>query len=209
MSQSQALSARQMRMVYLITYSQADERVCASREEFAAKVVGAFTAGAINVTHWACCKESHQDGGHHYHIAVKLEKGHRWIRVKQRLQSDHDMVVHFSSTHVNYYSAYQYVAKSDEGVLLSPGHPDLQEPRTSAASARRAGPSSQPGEPRPKKKRLSSFDVSEIVRARNIKTRTELMALAEEQRNEGKTDLAEFVVNRGAKRVAEAIQVTS
>ena len=33
------LGARQVRMVYLLTYSQADPNVCGSREDFASKVL--------------------------------------------------------------------------------------------------------------------------------------------------------------------------
>ena len=40
---------------------------------------------------------------------------------------------------------------------------------------------------------------------KGIKTRTELLALANEQKQEGKTDLAEFILNRGPKAVAEAL----
>ena len=51
------------------------------------------------------------------------------------------------------------------------------------------------------------FDVSQIAVARGIKTRVKLLALAFKQKKEGKTDLAEFVANRGAKNVDEAIKV--
>ncbi|PIK38661.1 hypothetical protein BSL78_24510 [Apostichopus japonicus] len=104
------------------------------------------------------------------------------------------------------------VVKEDAGVLQSPGHPDLgaSPPATTSASTSRVLQAS--GErsaraPLKKRKRLSAFDVSQMVVQRNIKTRTELLALAEMQKREGKTDLAEFVVNRGQKCVAEAIEV--
>lgn len=57
-------------------------------------------------------------------------------------------------------------------------------------------------------KRLKSFDVSEIIRSKNIRTRNDLLALAHEQKMEGKTDLAEFVVNRGSKVVNDVIETT-
>ena len=47
--------------------------------------------------------------------------------------------------------------------------------------------------------------MSEIIVEKGIKTRTELLALANEQKMEGKTDIAEFVVNRGPKVVAEVL----
>ena len=54
-------------------------------------------------------------------------------------------------------------------------------------------------------KRLSASDVSEIVVEKKVKTSTELLALANNQKLEGKTDLAEFVVNCGIKVVDETI----
>ena len=47
--------------------------------------------------------------------------------------------------------------------------------------------------------------MSEIVVSKQIKTRTELLALASTHKAEGKTDLAEFIVNRGNKVVEEVI----
>ena len=54
---------------------------------------------------------------------------------------------------------------------------------------------------------LSVFDVSQIAIDKGIKTRTELLALANAQKKEGKTDLAEFITNRGYKAVDEAITI--
>ena len=55
------------------------------------------------------------------------------------------------------------------------------------------------------KKRLRSFDVAEICVAKSIKTRGDLLALAHEQKMEGKTDLAEFIINGGDKIVDSTI----
>ena len=51
------------------------------------------------------------------------------------------------------------------------------------------------------KRRLRAFDVAEICVAKCIKTRSNLLALAHELKLEGKTDLAEFVINRSNKIV--------
>lgn len=161
--------------------------------------------------HWACSRESHQDGGHHYHMSVKLDQGRRWLRVKQTLEAENNIIVNFSSSHVNYYTAYKYVVKEDDNALHSPGHPDLGDcsPKSTAASRKRTKSSTaQSSSKGKKKKRLSAFDVSEIVVQRNIKTRTQLLVLANQQKQNGKTDLAEFIVNRGAKCVDEAIRVS-
>ena len=55
---------------------------------------------------------------------------------------------------------------------------------------------------------MTSYELSEIIYAGNIKSRTELLALAREQKVEGKTDIAEFIVNRGAKVVADVLATT-
>ena len=44
---------------------------------------------------------------------------------------------------------------------------------------------------------MSPFELSQIIVENGITTRAELLAFADEQSGEGKTDIAEFVVNRG------------
>ena len=56
-----------------------------------------------------------------------------------------------------------------------------------------------------KRKRLSAYQVAEIVLRKRLQNRTELLAFSNQQRQEGKTDLAEFIVNRGKKAVNEVI----
>ena len=143
------------------------------------------------------------------------------------------ITVHYSSRHHNYYSAWLYVTKSDSEFKESSGHPDLRnrgETRTDLASrgrrksARREDdteqggngdetPNSDDSEPdrnernrNPRKRRLSAFDVSEIVVEKRIKSVTELQALASEQKSEGKIDLAEFIVNRAPRVVSDIVK---
>ena len=61
---------------------------------------------------------------------------------------------------------------------------------------------------RKRSRRLSSFEVSKIIIDKGIRNRTELLALANVQKADGKTDLAEFVFNRG-NRVVEEVIATS
>ena len=58
---------------------------------------------------------------------------------------------------------------------------------------------------RKRSRRLSSFEVSKIIIDKGIRNRTELLALANVQKAEGKTDLTEFVFNRRNKVVEEVI----
>ena len=54
-----------------------------------------------------------------------------------------------------------------------------------------------------KRKRLSAFEYSEIVVSKGLKSRTDALALAHMEKNEGKTDMAEFIVNRSSKNRLE------
>ena len=54
---------------------------------------------------------------------------------------------------------------------------------------------------------MSCYDVAEIIVAKKIKTRTELLFFATQQKQEGKTDLAEFIINQGSKVVADVLQI--
>ncbi|KAJ8019876.1 hypothetical protein HOLleu_41647 [Holothuria leucospilota] len=86
----------------------------------------------------------------------------------------------------------------EDNALYSPGHPDLGDcsPKSTGASRKRTGSSTSQTSTK-KNIRLSAFDVSELVVQRNIKTRTQVLVLAKQQKQEGKTDFAEFIVNGG------------
>ena len=114
---NQSIRARDNRLVYLITYSQANLNKFSSREEFAEALVLAFS-NENNVMQWCCCLEDHEDGGKHYHMAIKLKKK-RWLKVKIFLLERFGISVHFSSVHHNYFSAWQYVTKSDPIIILT------------------------------------------------------------------------------------------
>ena len=227
------MGRREVRQVYLITYSQADTAKFPDRESFACAVVGSFRAPSASVLHWCCSQESHKKSGVHYHLCLKLNKSHRWLPSKNYLKETYNITVHFSSVHINYYSAWKYVTKEDRNFVQSENHPDLSNnaaPSTMKAheakvkrktTKRKTGSddgtlSSDEGsqkeasqktttEKKKQTKRLKAFDVAEICVVKNIKTRIDLLALAHEQKMAGKTDLAEFVVNRGAKIVNDVL----
>jgi hypothetical protein len=56
-----------------------------------------------------------------------------------------------------------------------------------------------------KRKRLTAFDISEIIIEKGIKSREELLIFAKDQKDQGKKDIAEFIVNRGSKVVADIL----
>eukprot|EP00794_Sanderia_malayensis_P021424 gene21424-biopygen13 len=175
---------------------------------------------------WACSKETHEKSGFHYHMAIKFSESNRWLKAKTHLQAKHNIIVHFSEGKLyhNYFSAYKYVTKEDKEALHSDGHPDLTSatsPRTSKSSkklmckkrersANRMEPvdgiDHQPGPSRPPKaRRLSNLDVADVIITKTITDEMGLYALANEQKLEGKTDLANFVFGKGNKGVNELI----
>ncbi len=202
------LRSTQNRMVYLITSSQADVVSFPTRESFCNAVLDAFSPTPAQPVRWVCGQEIHKDGNRHYHMALKLDRIQRWFSAKKRLQDNYGIVVNFSDHHYNYYSAWVYATKEDDAALHSPDHPDLSDGvPPSTANASRARVEGRPGRGK-KRSRLSAFDVSEIIVRKRLKTRVELLAYCNAQKQEGKTDLAEFVLNRSKKSVDETLAVT-
>ena len=150
---------------------------------------------------------------YHYHMAIKLEKRVRWFQVRKYLEENFGIKVNFSDNHTTYYSAYRYVMKEDNDALHSPSHPHLTDvpPQTESAVATKKRKAKTKQQRRKSKKRggdrLSTFDVCQLVQAKSITSRLELVSLAAAQVREGKTTLAEFIANRRSKAVDEAIQL--
>ena len=229
--ETEEIGRREVRQVYLITYSQVDTSKFPTRESFAAAVVASFRSPSANVLHWCCSKGSHKSGGIHYHLSLKLNKSHRWLPAKNYLKEQYNISVHFSSVHANYFTAWKYVTKEDRDFIMSENHPDLwnsagpltMKAHLTKAKARRTRKAASllgdtQGPPNNEetdketvvrrgtgKKRLRAFDVAEICVSKCIKTRSDLLALAHEQKLEGRTDLAEFVINRSDKIVNTTI----
>ena len=135
-----SLAAKDVRSVYLVTYSQADIVKFSSPEDFALAVLAWFSQGKAQVLQWCCCREQHKNSGEHYHLALKLDRNQCWLSAKELLQSEYGISVYFSNKHHNYYSAWRYVTKSDPDYKESANHSylgDKSEPKTSSASQRR------------------------------------------------------------------------
>ena len=96
---------REVRSVYLITYSQADLDKFPTRDSFARTVVQAFDetrSGLADIVQWVCSQERHSSGGTYYHMAVKLSHARRWLRIRNYLKDNHSIQVNFLSVHSNY-----------------------------------------------------------------------------------------------------------
>ena len=210
------------RTVYLITYSRADMAKFPCKERFSSAVVEAWNSCGITVVQLVVCIEAHTNtcestdemNLYHYHMALKLGKKARWLQVRNYLDQNFGIQVNFSDNHSSYYIAYRYVTKDDKDALHSSCHPDLSDgaPRTEQAIScrkKRAKQKEKAGRKRRRTgaERLSVYDVCQIVQAKGIMSRLQLVCLAVQQNREGKTALAQFIANRGNKAILEAISL--
>eukprot|EP00794_Sanderia_malayensis_P001029 gene1029-351_t len=191
---------RSGRRQYLVTYSQADPQKFPTRDSFAHMLEEEFNSGAAipKVKHWACCRETHENGGFHYHCAIKLTGNKKWISIKHNTMKKYGIVLNFSGSHDHYISTYRYVCKHDSEVAHHPDHPNL----TDAASPKTKNSIAS------KKKRLSNSDVAQFIRENNVKTYVELFAIAESRKDEGLDDIADFAFSRSEKHLRELITKT-
>lgn len=211
MENIEQLGNRVVRKVYLITYSRANEQLCASRDAFANMIIEAFRfdRGVVRPLHWAVCREPHEGGGFHFHMCICLSNNKRWLPVVRSL-AERGIHLNFQQRNdvYNYVGAYIYVCKSDRNVLHSIPHPDLTNVtqfRTSAASAtnqRRAGNGGNGGN---RQKKLTNLNVMQIIRSKGIKDDTSLLALADENFQQGHTALMEFIANNPERKYKELI----
>ena len=209
------LGVRVVRKVYLITYSRADPILCDSRQRFADLVVNAFhfNAGRVRALHWAVCREPHEGGGFHYHMSICLSDNKRWLPAKRALGAL-GIEVNFQERDevFNYIGAYLYVCKSDRNVLHSNPHPDLTNVtqfRTARACAATHRRGRNRGNNAPQcNVKLSNLNVMQIIRHKNIRDETALLALAQENFDEGATGLMEFIANTPESKYKELIKKT-
>ena len=97
------------RSIYLITFSHCGDSGL-NKSEFAELIVYAFKeCSRSKILQWVASEEMHQDGGKHFHMAMKLEKKTPWLAVRNFLDDNRGIKVNFSDAHTNYFSAYNYV----------------------------------------------------------------------------------------------------
>ena len=116
---------REQRHVYLVTYSRADLNKIPTRGAFAEVIAqGWMQTTGVKIRQWVVAMEQHSstpegENSFHFHMALKLEKRTRWLRVRKFLDDRFGIKVNFSSHHNTYYSAYKYTTKED-GSFKSP-----------------------------------------------------------------------------------------
>jgi len=199
------------RSVFLVTYSQVDRELCEDKEEFAKLVTGEFKD--CKIEQWVCAEEKHNDGGSHFHLALKLDRIKRWKQVRTRIQERYKICVNFSEHHSNYYNAYTYVCKEDKNVLRSANHKVYSggSPQTSKASRARLSLGKNVREQSPaaacgKFKRLDVIDVYDVIVSKNIRTDLELCGLAQAELEDGKKDMANFLLKKSEKNRNEILK---
>ena len=176
----------------------------------------AWKSCGIEISHWVVSKEGHAvtDDGEmnmfHYDMALKLAKRGRWLQVRRFLDKTFSIQVHFSDGHNTYYSAYKYLTK-DTKCLYSEPHPNLSSPPKTewalASKKRKAREKNTCSQRKARKQRgLTVYEVTQLILAKKITTRLELVCLSVEQSREGKCELAEFIANRRNK-VEDALDV--
>ena len=104
---TESLSWRDVRRVYLITYSQANLEIVPTREAFAHIILDAFDNAVPGSN-------------------VKLSGRRRWLRVRNYIDQEYGVKVNFSDRHDNYYSVWRYTTKEDSSSVQFRNHPDLQ-----------------------------------------------------------------------------------
>ena len=211
----QEMQDHQVRTVYLVTYSQADNRF--TRASFTEAVISCFSSGRANVVQWVCCLEDHEQEGHHFHLALKLDRLRRWLSIKQEMVDRFDVVLNFRDFTRNYHAAWSYVLKDDVNFIQSVDHPPMirdAPPRTARASAARgeAARGNEGGGGRGKKKdkpvRMSALAFTILIRKEKIKRMLELYSFIKKEEKAGRYQLAEFFHNRKKAKIEEVIANT-
>lgn len=209
------LSPQTVRSTYIATYSKADVTKIPTRESFATAVVESFPdTEKTKIVQWSCCLESHVDGSPHYHMAIKFSGNRRWKESKNYLMKKHGIVVHYSGSHDDYATAFEYITKDDKQYIKSADHPPLIEIQhsksrnahaawRSKATNKRASndesgaAGSSTGET--KRRKITVSGVSQFIIKNNIHTEKEMYESINKQKKEGQNDLNEFVLSRPVK----------
>lgn len=204
------------RRTFILTYSQADLQRFPDCASFARLIQRAFASvkSSREIREWACCKEEHQDGGSHYHMALNLSGTRRWNPIRRHIYENHGVAVNFSTNSSGgYVTAYRYVLKDKPfgEVLHSEGHTPLQgisSPKTAVAIKRNSKGPSQKTQNVAKKRRLSNKDVAKFMVTENIKNEQQLYVVAQQRNGVGESDLYNFILGKNPKALSDLVNTT-
>ena len=208
------LTENQQKRTHLVTWSQAVDSKLPNKNEprssFASLVVGFFAEQSCNALHWSCCRELHECGGHHYHLAIEFSKKTRWLQVANKLR-ERDINVNFQSFQSTYKDAFQYVTKEDPHFTKSQSHPRMlpKIPKTmqpfkrksleSSFESSQSSPYAESTAPPPPKQlkaeRLTNTQIRNIIIQNDIKTDTQLCAFANDLCDNNQSQLGDWMMN--------------
>ena len=167
------------------------------------------------VQYCTCVKEKHQNGGLHYHVALKLPGPKHCKSLKESISLKEWIVVNFSGNSDNYYSAYRYICKDDDSVHHSEHHLNLDEVASSGRKSsthtyREAGKPYCPGEPNrcfPKTKvESNNQEMSDSIRSHWVFI--ELFYDVNKREEKEQTDLVAFLLSKSSKSFNNLIKNT-
>ena len=123
-SETELLGSRDLRQIYLITYSQPNLQKFPTRKSFAETIVKSFTTTTNSVVQWCCAKRPTNAPGSLSH-GDQAKRDQTLVALTKYLIDKYGISVHFSSVYANYYTAWKYGTKEDAQYEESEGHPDL------------------------------------------------------------------------------------
>ena len=186
---------RATRHVFLITYSQADPVY--TKQSFADLVLRAIRETGQNcvVEKWVCAKERHRNGGHHFHMSVKLQRQRRWLQIKEFLLREFDMSVHFSNKQKEgkeislYDGAYWYTVKGND-FIVSEGHPEVK----------------RPDDEEEEEAKLTNMEFMRLIVQMELRTVLQVQATAKRNIDASQEALYAFLANKSKQRIAELVE---
>ena len=225
------LKGRHLRQVYLLTYSQADVNKFPTRKSFAQSGVSAFSALNNNIQwccsqephvcggiHYHICvklkkcqrwlpvkkamKESHNISVHFSDIDVNYYTAWQYVTKEDENAEESDGHPNLAGSEGPKTMNANMANRACRNKRQHSAECTDYDGEVGDGAEGGSGNSNRGGKGKQRKrKRLSAFEFSQIVVNNKLMTRTAVLAFAHMQKNEGKNDMAEFIINRGSKVV--------
>ena len=161
---------------------------------------------------WCCTDENHKEGGMHYHMAMKLKRVTSWIGSEKYLKERHGIPVVMTTTTVPGVTS-QKVTKVMKKVKVTRTWKTMECQKLAKPKKQwrkmvgKGGPRGSTEMERRLKKRLTAFELSQVMLPKKIKTMTVLQALANKHKRR-KTRPNAILLSRSRKVVTELLETT-
>ena len=122
----------------------------------------------------------------------------RWLSARDYIAKNYNIQVNFSDKPGNYYEAWLYCIKSDTETETSNNHPNFTSaPKTTTATSQKRAAAKSNSDISCKKgrKAFDALDLHHIVIQNNLRDKRQLLRFASKQMEEGRTDIALYVLN--------------